>query len=785
MPRLISDDGVTAEFLTEDGRTIRVASQHAQPYIEEPQPEPELALGAAQAPPDPALQAPDLQAAAAGTPQLPQVLDQDDDVVTFRGQLGEPVRVARAYADPYLPRSEPAADPGPVPDIPLPSGPAAALPDEGTMEPLDLTGPGSDQPAPPPGAPGEQSLPSSVAAPSILPERIPHGPLDTAALAVNAMQDESDARVQAAEHQGQGQDQIASSYAAGQKELDALALRRKEYEERRAKEYDRIHAGITRDVEKEANWRVDQGRYWHDRSTGSKVGMWMSAALAGLGKVISGRDPDKNPALDILLGFAEQDVRMQLAERDRRGQALEMRRQAAGDYSQHTQDRLAEFNAMTAGRVAKIARDIERYGAMSGAYAVRDNAKVYSAQLKAEAAKYVGAAAQQQADMIARAAEREQARRAAAAAARQRMIDQARAAAENRRRWMLENNATGIDPSTGLYVKGPLGEKDQLELDKLRADTSKATAEAGLAASKAGAGPRGIPGAVGDPSNNGEPIKNDDGSVWLPPTEKEQQEMRAVVPATANVRRIADLLKLAKDKYGGSSALAGSDEYQEVQSLVSTLDMEQKDIWGLGVIQGKDLEILQNVRGGKDPGSFIYDATKGLESMATRLEERTNSRMHGMGFRGKWRPARVDKAESIELTTEQNVGRIGEKVPTGAKGETPEAKALKEKVVSRKEAAFAAELRKKPPVEKLAEWANEVEKARAAGDLTAEEAIQIVNQGSQEALRQWQERIQKMDVDDLKRLQKDDAFYRRANILNLIQSGKARPDEVYRLVRGL
>jgi hypothetical protein len=242
--------------------------------------------------------------------------------------------------------------------------------------------------------------------------------------------------------------------------------------------------------------------------------------------------------------------------------------------------------------------------------------------------------------------------------------------------------------------------------------------------------------------------------------------------------------KLAKEKYGGSSKLIGSPEYQEISGLVGSLDMEQKDILGLGVITGKDLEILERVRGGKDPTSFIYDASSGIESLAKRLEDKTLGRMRGQGFTGEWRPARISAAESAELTPEQNVGRLAAPISTGARQASPAGEALRAKEVEQKKAAIPALLKSKPSIEKLSEWGQQVDALREKGDITPQEALDVMNQTAPRVLSEWRSKIQGMSTEQLLKAQQDPDFHRRVTILSLLDSGAARPEEVYRLVIG-
>jgi len=791
MPQLISDDGTTAVFQTDDGQTVRVASEYARPYMPPPQ----------DLEPEPAAPAP--------APSYPEVLGHDADTVTMQGAWG-PVRVARGFAEPYLGGSPP---PSPVPDIPLPGNPDAEMtftPEEVAAQGAPMPGmvPGAfgmpvpedriirgAPPSAPPGLAPEPTLaePASpvvdpgqpelqplnpyerAQAPNILPDRVPTGLLDMAVTGAQALQGEADARAAVAENLARSKEQVGGAYERGETELDQLAQRRQRFEETRAKEYTRLHEGISRDVEKMAGWKADQNRFWHDRSTGNKVGLWIAMALSGLGSAIKGQG-DRNPALEMVLGFAEQDVQLQLAERDRLGQAIGTKREQLGDFRATTQDRLAEFNAMTASRIAKIAREIETLGAKSDAQGVRDNAAIYAEQLRQEAGNRIGTAAMAQAEANARAAEREQERRARAAAARQKIMDDARKEAENRRRWMLENNVKSIDPATGMYIKGPLDEKEQLELDKLRSEVS-------IAKGAATGGPGGDPNAIG--SATGDPYRNKDGSVFAIKDDFRRKRVSEVNVASQNLRRMADLAKVMKAKYGGASSLAGTEEYQQFVSLAKQVDFETYKLYGLGAPSQGDKEMAEGARGGKDITSFIYDASSGLEAYASGAEQKLNTEMRDAGYTGAGvRLPRMTAAESLDRSKDDSAKLITDGLAPDVRNDPEKRAAEVERLATEMDVTVR---HKAPSVQELRGWLQALDKQVKDGKLKPNEAAAIAVPTAVKLLGEEKRRIEGASVAELKELQKDPEYMRRARVLLRATKGEEMtPEAVYQLlVEGL
>jgi hypothetical protein len=725
VPTVLRDNGATFTLLTDDGREVDVAKDYAQPYLPPP------SAGGEVAPPG-AID----QAAAP-----PQAEDASLDLAP-PGAWSPPPPVAPAPAAPPPETMAPPA-PGESPSLGVP----------------ELTPPAPPPPAPPAAAPEP--------APAVVPTQMPKTATQAAALGMQGLQNEADARQEAALSESHGAGQVVQAYDEAEQRLAEEQRLREQYQSYRQKEEAQLLASKKAMVDRYANFKTDRRRLFKEMSTGDQVLAGLSVALGQIAAAMQGQV--ENPALSFIMGRLDQDVQMQMAEHDALGRAIGMKQEEIADFRAVSSSRVGEYNTRMAAHLARLERDVAKIAARTQSETVKANAKAFTAQLQQKGAQFLGDAVTADRSFN----EQVRARRAQIGMQRQNLVADMKAKGfvpDGRGGWVVDPQRPG--PSL----------KEQEELRYFTARADKEEAEAKLKRQQAGAGPAGIPGAVGDPTRGGAPILNKDGSPWVPPTEKEQQEYRNIIPATQTVRRLADLFKLARDKYGGSSKLIGSPEYQEINGLVGSLDMEQKDILGLGVITGKDLEILERVRGGKDPTSFIYDATTGIEKLAERLETRTLERMRAQGFTGEWRPARVSAAESVELTPEQNVGRLAAPISTGARQDSPAGQALRGKEIEQKKAAVPALLRTKPSVEKLSEWGQKVEELRAKGDISAQEAIDIMNQTAPTLLREWKGRIQKMNTEQLLKEQQNPEFYKRATLLSLLESGAARPEEIYRMV---
>jgi hypothetical protein len=113
---------------------------------------------------------------------------------------------------------------------------------------------------------------------------------------------------------------------------------------------------------------------------------------------------------------------------------------------------------------------------------------------------------------------------------------------------------------------------------KDEADAQKAEAEAEAAKT----------GFVLKNPETGKPFLNPDGKPVVEMDATKRNRASSIVEAAANIRRLADRMKALKDKDGGSWKVLGSDEAQEIQSLVSSLDFETFKAFDLGAPSSGD-----------------------------------------------------------------------------------------------------------------------------------------------------------------------------------------------------
>jgi len=364
---------------------------------------------------------------------------------------------------------------------------------------------------------------------------------------------------------------------------------------------------------------------------------------------------------------------------------------------------------------------------------------------------------------------------------------------------MAEHKAIGIDPKTGLYVlEQPAADQildpaqikamygvdvpvpmSQAQLDK-HLGTKTAAANASTAAQAATAGPGGFANAFGD--QKGDPFLNKDGKPFVVADAKRKEKIDNINAATQNVRRMADLVKIIRAYEGGASEARGSKEYQELVSLASATDFETYKAFGLGAPSATDASMATEARGGKDITSFIYDPAFGFEAYAKNLEGKLTTEMRAAGYNGKpIELTSIDPAKAVDRSKAESGKVITQGIAPDIRANPEE---LAKEVQRKADEVKLTVKHKKPSVGELRGWAQDIDAQVKSGELTKEQAIAIVTPMAVRLIADEKRRIEsdEFSVEKLKKLQDDPAFRSRLNIIQLSKDGKARPEEIYRLI---
>lgn len=139
---------------------------------------------------------------------------------------------------------------------------------------------------------------------------------------------------------------------------------------------------------------------------------------------------------------------------------------------------------------------------------------------------------------------------------------------------------------------------------------------------------------------NGKPVlkrtilTNSDGKEWRPGTKEEAVLARSTIGSAVKSTTLIDKATTLIDRYGWSSDLLRSSEWQAVQSTFTEIQMSRKsegDL-ALGVITGPDMELLGKILGGDPTG--VRDPVPSLRTARANILIGVNSRLVGLGYDG-------------------------------------------------------------------------------------------------------------------------------------------------------
>lgn len=719
MPQLIADNGATVTMLTDDGRTVEVAKDFADPYL----------------PPGAPAPAPDL---------LP------------------PESIEAAPAPDLLPPGMP-QQPQQAPDL-LPPGP------EQPLAPGEAPGLGVPQLAPPTAPPVPEPAPlapAPEAAPSVVPQAIPQNATQAAAMGLEGLQTQADATVQGAQAQAAGADQLVQAYDETEQRLAQEQQQREQYAAYRQKEEDFLLNEKKTLIGRYVNHKVDRGRLWKDMSTGDQVLAGVSVALGMIGAAMAKQT--ENHALNFIVKRIDQDVQLQMADRDKLGASIGMKSDEIADFRTVSTSRLGEYNTRMAAHLARLERDVAKVAAKTQSATVKANADAFIGQLQQKGAEML------QSGVTADRSWNEQvrARRAAAANARAQLVEQqkGRDAEMLTKGFLPDPNAPGGYSPDPNAPKKPLSPAEALKQQELEQN------ERGSIVTDV----------------RGEPIgRARYGPTDAPKLAKYTADYESLRKTLA---RLDEVIRTNTSAYGGvGSGRWPSEAKTEAEALRNDIavrlakirDPESVAREGEVALALKDVPELATWTTDRNPEvqykAIVKTADDAYESqIGARIEyldpEKSPTRIYEA----------LDKARGSagkERTKEQNAAALTAPLSTGSQQATPQGKELRAAELTSKKAAVPELLRTKPSIEELSTWGQKIEAERAAGRITTDEALGIMNQTAERVLAEWKTKIQKMPVEQLLKEQQKPDFHRRVTLLSLMDSGSARPEEIYRVVLG-
>lgn len=372
------------------------------------------------------------------------------------------------------------------------------------------------------------------------------------------------------------------------------------------------------------NHKVDQGRLWHNSSTGSKIMAGIALAMGALGGAIVARDRGGqvvNPALDIIQKSIDDDVRLQLADRDKLGQVAQMKRTAVGDLLSQFKDKESQYDALRAAQRQRVAMQLDAIAAKTQDPVKKLQAQEASAQLYAQRGVLLDQAQQREIDN--RRANRQLSIAGGHLALARSQFD-----------WQKER-----DKDESAYKWASLGINDRAAAAKAELEKNEKLTELDREQ------------GIGDPSS-GDPLKQKDGTVWHAPKER-AKELGKQTAAAAQVAHLIDSLKRVRN--GAGSEWFNTPEAKKLKGDLAALRLEIKNTAELGVLAGPDMDLIDSFVGTNDATStdVMNSMMDGLDRARSNTITKVTKQMRTAGFTGDWQPPDESRINKPPLTPEQ------------------------------------------------------------------------------------------------------------------------------------
>lgn len=588
---------------------------------------------------------------------MPQILHQDDQSTTILDDAGNVAVIPRGLYGADTGGAPPSPQPGPfdhltgmvgqvngaAPPSPVGLGPGGApgvgdLQQAGIAPPPIAPAPGFT--LPPPGPPQGTGAEPDLTAPPPLPARpqprapapAPGSPGAFAAdeanygMAVTAEQKAIQDQAQIEADQNAEQARILDQRNKDQEKLQADAAAKRAKDSAQLAELGQKHDTAIKDW---ANAKVDDGKYYRERSTGQNIAIAISLALSGLGEALQGRG-GRNPALDILNKYAEQDVNAQIRERDNMRDKATMAGQQVDRFRTMMGDNESARQALLAAAKERAANQIEQAAKAYGSPAALARGDLAAAQLRKESAEHSSAATQS-------AWQRGQ---------QQRQLDESIAA----RKASTGLGYANLKQADAHFYAG-LADRAAERVSGLVGDAMKAGAadraaqgaqQKEIAARAIGGSPvavtdeKGKPvfDADGHPRITYEPLKQADGESLFLPDEKTASKLREMKASADVINQLVGNIERGIAEHGGESSYVKSADWQRTKSNTAAIILEMKNANQLGALSSSDIELVNGLLGGADPTSFIHDARPGLQAARDGVNAKLNAQLRASGYTG-------------------------------------------------------------------------------------------------------------------------------------------------------
>lgn len=554
----------------------------------------------------------------------------------FTNQAGETFQIPNQFTGAFnLP---------PPPDVTVPSTGGAPAFDLAELPPAQAIAPTAPAPAP---APEPAGMPARVASAGGVPKpQPPTLPLPGAAAArptpppetaLDVGLDSLVARKDIARQQGEVEARTAAAEADIYSQSDAreaeLEKQRQAARDSEAKERQKYQAELKDATDRHVNYKVDENRKWHNRSTGQKLMAGIAVAFSGLGNALAKQGNSSNAAIDFIMSTLKEDAASQRDERAHLGAAVAEKKDALSDLRAQFSDNEAGYQAVLGANAKRVANQIRTMAASAKSETVKLNAANAAAELDAQGASLIDAAEKTE---YARKIDDRNFKLQQAQLGEQR-AGRVQAGANADRNF--QQGQYEFEKNLELQYGKAIAEADKLERAG-KADEAKAAREAADKEAKElrnltiGGGERKVVfGQDGLPKVVNEPLKGADGKPWKAPDLAAPALQKKKAAVDSLVRLMDDTINLM-DEHGHEPDFAKSPAWQQAQANWGAMAINEKTIDELGVLAGPDMSLIAKKLGTGDPTALI-STIPGIRKGRENTLRQFNTELVGHGYDGK------------------------------------------------------------------------------------------------------------------------------------------------------
>lgn len=374
-------------------------------------------------------------------------------------------------------------------------------------------------------------------------------------------------------------------------------------------------------VQAEASYKVDRGRMWANKGTGSKVLAGIAVAMTALGDALQGKS-GPNLALQIITDAIDDDVNDQVREFEQLGTKVNRARSSLDSYMKETGDIVASKQMLQAQRRLQAADMLEASAARFENPKAKLNAMNNAAELRLKAGALSGQSAE---GRFARDVQREQIANAKA---------QVGLGYANLKQRQLESKRD-FDEGVRQFDRKMLLEAAQLDQSG-NAAGAKAAREQVQQVKQLGIGGNVVQtvGPDGKPTVSYDIMRTKDGQPFLAPTEKEAVENRAQKAAVDSINQFANDMVRGIKEHGGENAFFKSEAWQQMQSKKAFIMNNLRVANKMGTLDEGAMKVTEAMLGAADPSSYWQDASKGILTGRDASLAQFNSTIRSQGYDG-------------------------------------------------------------------------------------------------------------------------------------------------------